>query len=1323
MKRAFWILITPLAGFLVVWLTVSMWLGPILENWALKQGADYVNENLPFKVKAERLRLSFFKPSLVLEEINVEAKDELTKTVKKIEINNIQVFVDFFQLFAGRLTLSAVLVNSPQIELDIDSLLKKEGPPKELPLDALFAQTEKLPLQRVFIKNIDLKINSQKLDFDGQLINGDLLITNNRTSLVAKASLPAMKFRFRDMGDFYGSFDSQLYLTRQFLRIIQLGVRIDESDISAHGELTNFSQVFIRPSGFVNGSANIDLSDLYKELKKARPNLKIPTFSGKINMDFEARFDGLDELVGNTDIKTLSLAVDKFELGNARIQGNYKDRTINLSEMKIQHPAGEALVTKTELILDRNFDFKTKISILDLDLQSFFQTLDLKGIPVGVDLKSELPCAGRIQPSFEITCTNASIKGHDLWVKAANNAKAKSILNLDSISALGEVKVTTKSVRYAASVNLGSSTGTSDGIIDFNDGFKINFQTKKLNLKDIRNLAGLKLQGSASIGGSTSGGTAAAGFNMNLNARDFIFEGFTLGNLIAQLKYRNGHLLFNDIAGALNKTQYLGNLDVNLDKNSLQGDFRSPIVDIADVAIIIQNLLKFPVTVQGLGAARAHIDGPLDFWKMNYVVESAFKKVNIGAEVFDQLNFDVSAQNGNLRTDNVLLRRGTGALKVQGRISSEQVMNLHADGRNWKLEESTVISRINSNITGNLNFSAEIKDSVKTPQLVIKGAVTDTLFEEQEIPNSNFISRLNRESFNTQLSLFGDKVQGEFQLPFEKKKDPLIFKLKTTDWNFSSLLGLIGGSNLASEYTSSMSSTIDLRSETGDFFKSSGKMVIQNISLKRGPLSFENQRPIEVVSNDGWVTIKNFRLEGPKNSLQIRGENFTAEKLNLAVNMQADLRLMQIFMPFLEDLGGPLNVSTTISGSIKKPEILGSLNAENTFIKIKNFPHPLERLTTEIVFSQSKILINKIQGQIAGGKLSAEGGMVINGIKDLPTTVHLRLESVTFNVPDKVRSSGDADLLFSGNWFPFTLSGTYHVSSGLVEKEFTEDSGGIAGIKQSIYLPKLIREGQFEPIQLDLQIILERNILVKNSLLDAAVTGQLQIKGPPGNPILLGKIVTEKKSKLIFKDKVFDIQNGVIDFVDPSEINPNLYIAATSRINEYDISLLAQGPSKTLGFRLTSVPPLPEQDIISLIALGITSSTTISNLQAGQQTEQQLGLEIGGAVLAKPISKAFESTLGLNLQVTSQYDSTRNISVPKITLSKRLSERMKFSSSRPVGNVQSYDLKLEYLLNNNITAVGSFESRGVDDTTTLQRTQPETQSIFGLDLEFKREFK
>lgn len=1324
MKRVFWILITPLSLFLVSWFAYANFISPKLNAWLLATIQSYSRTSLPVEVKAEKLELSLLKPSLSLENIDLIAKDELALSLQKMHVNSVRVHIDFLHLLSGRLTLSAVIIDTPKADINLDPLLTDDSPPQELPMDLIFAQIEKIPLKRILLKDTHLKLYSEKSKMNFETHNADLLVTNMGQNLTGKLNIAKVQGQLPSWGEIKGALNAHLYLTRQSLRVLQLGVQLEESEVMARGELTQINQLLIKPRGVVDFTARVRLDELHNEWARIRPDIKIPHVSGELSLEANTRFEGMKDLYGKMDITTKALVVDNFELGDARIQGEYKNETISLSQFKVLHPAGEAVLTNSQISLAGNSSFQSKVKITSLDFQKLMQTLDLNGVPVGMDLQGELPCEGQIFPTFIVTCTKARISAHDLWVKADSSENAHSIVNVQSMSALGQVQITPTSVSYAANVNLGDSSGTSHGVIDFNEGFKISFKTDKLDFSNIQNLSNLKLIGWAGIEGSTSGDSNSATFEMKLKARDFTFETFNLGNFSTDLKYQKGTLYFENIAGAIDKTVYLGNLDVDLVHEKLKGQFNSPTTELKDVAFALAPFYKFPVGVQGSGSFKAQIDGPLNFWKLNYEMESSFKRVAIGAENFDRLHFNVTAKDGNIKTKDVSLKRNQSTLVVEGDISSQQVLNLNADGKNWKLEESDFLSinKTNSSIVGQLNFSAQIKDAIRDPHVIIKGAVTDTLLEEQEIPNSNFILRLDLRSFGAKISLFGDKVQGEMQWPLEKGRTPLIIKATTNNWNYSTLLGLIGGSSLANEYSSALTSSVDLRSESGDIFRASGHMNIQTLNLKRGSLSFANSSPIEINATDGRTTIKNFKLEGPNSRLQIRGESFTADDLNMAVNLQTDLRLLHIFMPFLEDLGGGVNLSTTLSGSLKKPEILGNLQNQNAYIKIKGFPHPVEKLSTDVVFSQSKILINSIKGQMAGGTLKGDGEIAINGIKDLPTTIRLHLESVKFNVPEKVESQGRADLLLSGSWFPFTLSGTYHISNAYVTKDFTEQTEEVTGIRQSLYLPKVIRESNFQPLILDLQVLMDRNIIVKNALLDGSVMGQLQIKGALDNLLLFGKINIEKKSKLIFKDKIFEVQNGLIEFNDPNEVNPILYITALSRIDKYDITLLAQGSSKNLTIRTTSVPPLPEQDIISLIALGVTSTKMDQTLQSRQQAEQ-LGVEIGGAVLAKPINKQLESTLGLNLQVTSAYDSTRNISVPKVTLSRRLSERVKVSGSRPVRDTQSYDLKVEYRINSNITAVGSFENRGVENNPTLQTTQPSSQNIFGLDLEFKREFK
>ncbi|AHI06341.1 hypothetical protein BDW_09205 [Bdellovibrio bacteriovorus W] len=1322
MKRVFWILITPTIVIALLWFATDLWIQPQVEKWVLNKIETLSESKSPVRVRAEGFSFKIFKPSVTLSKIELQGQGELKAIIEKIEVERVRVFIDYFDLIAGRLNISAIAITSPVVHLNLDPVLKDTKAPQKLPIDALFDHLEGLPLDRVFLRDIQLSLKAPSQNWSVIVDGGELALTNKEKNINAKANLPEIVANLGKIGSFAAAIDSHLFLNRKSLKIVQFSVQHGESEVSVRGEITPIANVTVKPAGLIAVTTRLNLEDANTELAKIFPDKKLPSVSGALRAEVEARLNGMDRVTAKASIQSNNFIFDKFELGDARIEGEFKENTISFSEFQVSHPSGDATIKKSKLFLSNDLAFSAEVATDNLDLYKLFKSLNLGNIPVGVDISARLPCSGKIRPSFELSCSQGEIHGKNLWVHTGFGPQETSILDLESLSARGSVHVTMDSVSYTAALQVGDSVGQSEGVIDYHKGFKINFATKSLDFKNVKNLAHLHFSGQAGIEGQTSGNASTAQFSMKVNARNFVFERFHLGNLISDLSFKKSVLYFQNLAGSIGKSQYLGDLDVDLHNMTLDGEFSAPSTDLNDIAFVFDNIYRFPFTVRGSGAVKARVSGPLSLWKMNYKLDSAFQNVSIGSENFNSLDVNFTGLDGNLQIEKALLKKNQSTLQLRGGISSRQIFDIQADAKNWKLEESDIISSINSNIVGTLNFAAQFQDSVYAPVIKLNGSITDTYFEEHEIPNSNFAISLNTQSLNTQLSLFGNRVTALINYPFSKNTTPLVLKVNTSEWNYSNLLGLIGGASLANDYDSKLTAKIDLTSPSGELFKASGSVNIEHFALQRGDLAFANKEPIEILADNGRVSFKNFHLEGPGNYLQIKGDNFTAENLNVNLNSRANLHLLHIFLPFLEDLGGQVQFSTTVSGSVAKPQILGNLTSRNAFIKIKGLPHPIERLSLDAAFSQSKVLINGIQGQIAGGTVTGEGGILINGIRDLPTSIRLGLENVTMNVPDRVRSTGNADLLFSGNWFPFTLSGTYRIQNAFIDKEFTEDAGGVTGVRQSYYLPKGIKEGNFQPLFLDIQLVMERNIIVKNSLIDGSVNGQLQVKGTPDSPILLGRINLDRKSKLIFKDKIFEIQNGLIEFNDPNEINPNLYINALSRINDYDITLLTQGSAKNLIIRLTSVPPLPEQDIISLIALGVTSSAMDQNVQSRQQAEQ-LGVEIGGAVLAKPISKQLENTIGFNFQVTSEYDSIRNITVPKVTLSRYLSDKVKVSGGRPVRESQSYDIKLEYLFNNNMTAIGSFENRGIEEEPSLQGSQQEAQSIFGLDLEFKWEFK
>jgi translocation and assembly module TamB len=1333
MKRVLLILLPPLIFLILAAIGLKYWAIPYAEVWALKKLKTYSEINLPVVIEAEGIQFHILKTAASVEKITVTTKKDLQKFTDRVNIESLKVSLDLFQLLTGRLQISAILVDSPEARVQLDPILDTPSKPEPLPLNLVFEWLEKIPVDRIFVHNLNLELQSQKRKSSAHLQGADLLLGNHQNTLTGRLDVPRLNLVVFNHGPLETRFDISVALGRDTLRITRAGARYGESEIVVKGEFDKFSQVTLRPMGSLEASGDFKLQELMQQVRPIFSGHKLPALNGeataKVAIKISGRINDALQIAGKMDLKTKNVSVDAFTLGNASVQGIFRGNSIIFPEIQINHPAGQARLIDTDIQLNQNLEFKTQAKVSKLDLQKLFQSLNLKSIPVWMSLQGELPCQGQMKSPIKITC-DANISVENLLVTSDYHNQKAVIADIAMMTAKGSTEITEKGVTYKAQLTIGntphSNTGESSGGVEFAKGFKVSYSSPRLDFSNIRNLANLKFKGYGSLEGSTSGDSHAAVFDMKLRLQEFSFENYYLGQINGLLAYERGHLSLRDVNGFLPKSSYLGSLDVNLVDSKIVGRIKAPTLDLADLVKVFEERYRFPLSVRASGAADISFSGPLDFWKMSYQLDSKFRNGQLAGEAFDELMLNAQSTQGNLQIQKASVRKNAANVIATGGISPQKDLNLKLEGRNFRLDESDFVAKISSNIFGILNFTSQIHGTVTEPNISLRGSITETVLDEQEVPSSFFDLKIRKTVMEGNANLFGHRIQADWLLPFNSS--PMRLRLKTVDWNYASLLSVLSGNAYQNEYDSSLTADVDLQSETGQWQKASGLVQIKNLFLKRGNLSFRNPDPIQVKMDAGKIRIQNFNLEGPQNSIQLKGQDFTLNSLNVNLVANTELRLFHMFFPFLDDLGGAIQASATFSGSLFKPQILGSLTTNNSFVKIKGLPHPIERIQAEVNFSQTKVLINSVKAQMAGGAVSADGNITINEYRDIPTSIRISLEGVNLNIPDKVRTSGSADLLLSGKWFPFLLSGTYKVSSGIFEREFTEGGGdsGLNSSRQSVYLPKILRQSTFESLILDVQILFEKSFLVKNSLVDGSVQGNLQVKGSASNPILLGRLQADKNTKLIFKDKAFEVQTANVLFNNPEEINPELYVSAQARVSDYDIMILAQGPAKNLkSLRLTSVPPLPEQDIISLLALGVTSSRSADTSAAGREQSVQAGYELGFAIMSQPINKQLQDRLGLNVQFTSSFDTTRNISVPKVTVSRKLSSKVNASASRTLGSdANDVEVKLRYLINQNVSAVGSYEnSQTLQGGQGLNNTARPKENIFGLDLEFRREFK
>lgn len=1321
-KKTITILSPVIIGFLVVYATFN-YFKKDLKQFLLSQIEIFSQRNLPFTVKGKNIHFNFYSASVQLTdlELTVNTKEDLG--LSRAKIDNIRVNIDFLQILAGKIYLSSIVVESSDIQFSLDPYISNETQRNpEINWNPFFQLIKKIPVYRLAIIKSKLAVDSKKINLSGNFNDLDLIFFNDRESLSLKLNFSESTVHWNNKIKLPFHLQIDLTLSNKSIEIHQAELSAANSKIELYGEIKNLKNIMTSPEGFLKFKSELALAgikDLFVQTEKHMPVLGSLAFSGDLQIEKGLHFKSDFAAQG------LGLKIGQHEIGNINFKGKYFDKKITIAQANIENLAGDIKLSNLESEFE-SFDkitFKTNLDTEQIDMHELLLRQGIGDLPLEFFLAANIGCEGLLRPLPDIEC-RGQVQGEEFEVASGTKKEDLVIAAWEQMAAEGSFKITNHEITYKADLKVKENKGFSEGVISYKDGFRIKFASPRLDFKNLQKLANLKLEGYGSIVGETSGDSGGAKFNMNLDLNDLYFENFYLHKTKGNLSYLKGFLNFDNVSGYIGTTKYSAHVHINLSQGTISAEGQAPALELADVLKVIQRKVQLPFEVTGYGSAFVKLEGPLKLNQLSYTFSAQSFRGSIAGESYDRIHFDISAKNGEVKADKVLLTKNKSVISMFGLGHPDGNIDLSIRGDRFLLEESENISKISSNISGIFNYQIGLTGHVLSPDLNFKGSINNLIIEELDLPNSNFEFLLNKESLEGKASLLGQRLKSEFKIPVADNI-PFYLKVDANEWNYATLVALIGGTNLLNDYQTSMTGTIELASESGGLFNASGKGITTDFLLKRGNLSLSNKGPMELIMKNGTIQLVNNKLislNTPENNfLEISGSQFSLDDLNLKIEGKSELRLFQIFLPFMEEFSGGGKISAAVSGSIFKPEILGSAKIENGFAKIKGFPHPLERAQADVQFSAAKILINSVQGSLGGGTFKGDGLLTIEGPKNLPLNLSTKVENVTLNLPDGIKTTGDAELTFSGSWFPFLLSGTYRVRSGLIDMEFTDNSN-LATLKQSSYLPKIILQSAFDPLTLDILINMDQNIAIKNSLIEGNLTGILQIKGTTSNPNLNGKISLDKSSRLLFRDKVFEIQAGNIQFKDPSEINPELFLSARSRVNDYDVFLLTQGTAKNPLLRWTSVPPLSENDIISLLALGVIAGKTDSRIQNFNDNQTSV-MTLGSALISNTkAGKTLQEKLGVNVQLSSSYDDTKNVSVSKITLSKKLSNNVNASASRVQGQSNSNEYKLRYNFNSNISAVGTYEQRQ-NSEDTKSPASINNNNIFGIDLEFKKEFK
>ena len=213
--------------------------------------------------------------------------------------------------------------------------------------------------------------------------------------------------------------------------------------------------------------------------------------------------------------------------------------------------------------------------------------------------------------------------------------------------------------------------------------------------------------------------------------------------------------------------------------------------------------------------------------------------------------------------------------------------------------------------------------------------------------------------------------------------------------------------------------------------------------------------------------------------------------------------------------------------------------------------------------------------------------------------------------------------------------------------------------------------------------------------------------GTLARPNVSGRLSVEE-GYIVYLDKKFKINQGIIDSFDPQRFNPTIDFQAETTLKSYqtvskepyNISLAITGPMEKVKFGLTSEPPLDKSDIIALLTIGATREQLTGRSADGNSTSfSEILKERASALSSQKISGYFSRKVGnlLGLEEISVEGNLFNVgksSGPQLIASEKISNRMDITYSTAVGHLNEQRIRLNYRLNKYFSLESETDQKG-----------------------------
>jgi translocation and assembly module TamB len=664
----------------------------------------------------------------------------------------------------------------------------------------------------------------------------------------------------------------------------------------------------------------------------------------------------------------------------------------------------------------------------------------------------------------------------------------------------------------------------------------------------------------------------------------------------------------------------------------------------------------------------------------------------IYGEPYHSVNADLRFAGRELAITKLSLLQNGAQISADGAYNIEsKTFRANAKGTSFDLLHLRRLQGRKFAIGGKLEFDAHASGTVDNPTVHATAHLDELTLGDQKLGNVAADAHSEHGSlfYTTDSVLSGARlhISGQTELRGDYVTQA---NLKFSELDIDPLLKLTGVDALTAH--SSIEGEMVVSGPLKQPKRLNGEASISQFAVSLVGVPLQTDGPLHASLRNGVLQLDPLHITGEDTNMRAQGtvDIVGTRELKIHADGEINLKLAQTVNPDIAS-SGRVDISMDARGTIEQPDLTGQVQFTNASMSLQDVPNGLSQINGTLQFNQNRLDVKSLTAQTGGGQLKLGGYITYQqGLYgDLTATG----KNIRIRYPAGVSSMADATLRLQGTQKNLLLSGNVLITRFAINPNL--DISGLAGSTQTV-APPVDPESPSNHVRLDIHITSAPSLNFQNSFAKLAGDVDLRVRGTVASPSVLGRVnVTEGSAN--FAGTQYQLQHGDIFFTNPVRIDPTIDLDATARVENYDITIGLHGTANKLNVSYRSEPPLPQSDVIALLALGRTQEEQSMYTQQQQNlgTNSTTNALLGGALNAT-VSNRVEKLFGVgSVKIDPTFVGTLGNSTARITVEQQVSRNVTLTYATNVNSTAQQLIQAQVDITRNVSVVAVRDENGV----------------------------